>query len=54
MWVIKSRRKGWAGHMACMGKIRNSYLILIGKPKGKISLVRSGRRWEGNIEIHLN
>jgi hypothetical protein len=25
----------WAGHVARMGDIRNSYSILVGKPEGK-------------------
>jgi hypothetical protein len=33
--LIKSRRRRWAGHVACMGKMRNAYNILVGKPKGK-------------------
>jgi hypothetical protein len=32
--IIKSRRMGWAGHLARMGR-RNSYRILVGKPEGK-------------------
>jgi len=24
----------WAGHVACMGTMRNSYKILAGKPEG--------------------
>jgi hypothetical protein len=31
---IKSRRIKWAGHVACMGKGRNVYRVLVGKPKG--------------------
>jgi hypothetical protein len=30
-WVIKSRRLKWAGHVACMGKRRGAYRILVGK-----------------------
>jgi hypothetical protein len=26
---------GWTGHVACMGDMRNSYKILVGKPEGK-------------------
>lgn len=28
----KSRRVTWVGHVACIGEIRNNYLILVGKP----------------------
>lgn len=33
--VIKSRKLRWAGHVERTGAIRNSYNILVGKPKGK-------------------
>jgi len=29
---------GWAGHVTCMGEMRNAYNILIGKPEGKAAL----------------
>jgi hypothetical protein len=33
--------------------MRNSYKIVIGKPKGKRLLGRTRRRWEDNIRMHL-
>jgi hypothetical protein len=33
--MIKSRRMRWAGHVARMGKNRDTYRILVGKPEGK-------------------
>jgi hypothetical protein len=51
--VIKSRRMEWAVHVARMGERRVVYRILVGKPKGKISLGRPRRRWEGNIKMDL-
>jgi hypothetical protein len=42
--IIKSRRMRWAGHVACMGKKRNSYRILMGKPERKRPLGRPRRR----------
>jgi len=33
--VKKSRRKRWAGHVACMGESRGAYSVLVGKPEGK-------------------
>jgi hypothetical protein len=33
--MIKSRRMGWAGHVAPLGAKRNAYRILVGKPKGR-------------------
>jgi hypothetical protein len=47
--VIKSRRMRWAGHIACMGKNRDVYMDLVGKPEGKRPLARPRRRWEDNI-----
>jgi hypothetical protein len=38
--VIKSRRMRWAGHVAHIGEIRNTYKILVGKPEGKRPLGR--------------
>jgi hypothetical protein len=36
-----------------MGKNRNAYRMLVGKPEGKRSLGRTRRRWEDNIKIDL-
>jgi len=33
--VTKSRRMGWAGHMAHMGGRRYAYRIWVGRPEGK-------------------
>ena len=51
--VIKSRRLGWAGHIARMEKGRCAFKILTGKPTGKIPLWRPRRRWEDNIRMDL-
>jgi hypothetical protein len=40
--MIKSRRFRWAGHVACMGEIRNAYKISTGKPERKRPLRRVG------------
>jgi hypothetical protein len=34
--------------------MRNSYKILVGKPEGKIPLVRPRRRWGDNIKMDLS
>jgi hypothetical protein len=47
--VIKSRRMRCGGHVAGMGKMRNSCHILVGKLEGKRPLGRPRRRWENNI-----
>ena len=31
--MIKSRRMRWAGHVACMGKRKGVYRVLVGKPE---------------------
>jgi hypothetical protein len=51
--MIKSRRMGWAGHVARMGKKRNVYSLLVGKPEGKRPLGRPRRRWIDNIKLDL-
>jgi hypothetical protein len=43
----------WAGHVARMGKMRNSYTILIGKPERKRPLRIPKSRWGDNISIDL-
>jgi hypothetical protein len=35
--MIKSRRMGWAGHVARMGEKRNTYRLLVGKPRKEIT-----------------
>jgi hypothetical protein len=42
--VIKSRRIGWAGHVACMGDRRGVCRVLVGKPEGKKLLGKHRRR----------
>jgi hypothetical protein len=51
--VIKSRRMRWAGHVARMGKGRDAYRVLVGRPEGKRPLGRPRRRWEDNIKMDL-
>jgi hypothetical protein len=48
--MVKLRRVRWAGHVACMGEMRNAFKILAGKPEGKKPLGRPRRRWEDNIK----
>jgi len=49
--VVKSRRMGWAGHVARIGQERGVYRVLVGKPDGKRPLGRPRRRWEDNIKM---
>jgi hypothetical protein len=51
--MIKSRRMILAGHVARIGKQRNRYRILMGKPEGKRSIARPECRWEDNIKMDL-
>jgi hypothetical protein len=36
-----------------MGKVRDAYNILVGRPEGRRLLGRPSRRWEDNIKIDL-
>jgi hypothetical protein len=51
--MIKSRRIRWAGHTTRMGKKRNAYKILVGKPEGEKSLEGQRHRWLNNIKMDL-
>jgi hypothetical protein len=53
IWVIKSRRMRWAGHVAHMGEGRCVYRVLVGRPEGKRPLGRPRHRWEDNIKMDL-
>ena len=53
VWVVKSRRMRWAGHVARMGEGRGVHRVLVGKPEGKRPLGRPRRRWEDNIKMDL-
>jgi hypothetical protein len=48
--VIKPRRIRCAGHVVHVGKRRNAYEILVGKPEGKRPLRIYRRRWEDKIK----
>jgi len=53
VWVIKSRRIRWAGHVVQMGEKRGVYRVLVGKPEGKRPPGRPSCRWEDNIKMDL-
>jgi len=53
VWVIKSRRMRWAGHVARMGEERGVYRILVGKAEGRRPVGRSRRRWVDNTRMDL-
>ena len=53
VWVVKSRRMRWAGHVARLGEDRVVHRVLVGNPEGKRPLGRPRRRWEVNIKMDL-
>ena len=53
IWVIKSRRMRWAGHVAHMGERTVAYRVLVGRLEGKSPLGRLRHRWENNIKMDL-
>jgi len=44
--MIKSSRMRWVRNVARLGKRRNAYKILVGKPEGNRPLGTHRRRWE--------
>jgi hypothetical protein len=42
--VIKAWRMRWAGHVACMGEVRGTYNILVGRPEWRRPPGRPRRR----------
>jgi hypothetical protein len=53
VWVIKSRRMRWAGHVAWIGEWRGMYRVLVAKSHGKRPMGRPRYRWEDNIKMDL-
>jgi len=53
IWVIKSRRMRWTGHVAHMGERAGAFRVLVGKPEEKSPLERPRHRWEDNIKTDL-
>ena len=53
VWVIKSKRMRWAGHVTHKGKRRRVHRVLMGKPEGKGPLGKLRRRWEGNTKMDV-
>jgi hypothetical protein len=50
---MKSRRMRWAGHVACMGKRKGVYRVLVEKPDGQRHLGRPRHSWEDNIKLDI-
>jgi hypothetical protein len=53
VWVVKSRRMRWVGHVASMGEEIGVHRVLVGKPEEKRPLGRPRHRWEDNIRTDL-
>ena len=53
VWMVKSRRIKWVGHVARMGEGRGVHRVLVGKPGDNKPLGRPRRRWEDNIKRDL-
>jgi hypothetical protein len=53
IWVTKSRRMRWVGHVERMGDRRGEYRVLVGKPEVRRRLGRPRLRWEDNIGMDL-
>jgi hypothetical protein len=51
--IVKSRRMGWAGHVARMGEMKNAYNILVVKHEWKRPLERPRLGWEDNDRMDL-
>jgi hypothetical protein len=50
--IVKARMR-WAGYIACMGKERNAYRILVGNPKGRRPLEKPVYKWDDNIKMDV-
>jgi hypothetical protein len=51
IWVIKSIKMRWAGHVARMGDRRGAYRDLVGTSDRKRPFGIPRRRWEENIQM---
>ena len=53
IWVIKSRRMIWAGHVASMEERIGAHRVLVGRLEIKRPLGSPRYRWENNIKMYL-
>ena len=53
IWVRKSRRRRWAGHVAHMGACGGTCRVLVGRAEGRRPLGRPRQRWEDYITMYL-
>jgi hypothetical protein len=50
--MVKARMR-WAGHVACMGRERNAYRVLVGNRKGRRPLGKPVCKWYDNIKMDV-
>ena len=53
IWVIKSRKMKWAGHVARLGERRSVYTVLVGKSEAKRPFGRPRSWLENKINLDL-
>jgi hypothetical protein len=51
--IINSKKMRWAGYITRMGKKRNAYRFLVGRPVGTRLLGRPRRRWVDNVKLDI-
>jgi predicted site-specific integrase-resolvase len=52
VWVVKSRRMRWSGHVLRMVEDRGVHRVLVGKPKGKRPLGRLSFKYSATCFGH--
>jgi len=52
-WVMITRSKRWAKHVARMDRAKYTYRVLVGKSKGKRPSGRRRQCWDDNIKMDL-
>jgi hypothetical protein len=53
VWMIKSRRMRWVGHVAHAGKRRGACKVLVEKPEGKRPFGTHRHRWKNDTKMDL-
>jgi hypothetical protein len=53
IFILITSRMRWTRHAGRVGRMRNAYRVLVGKPKGKRQPGRTRRRGEDNIKMNL-
>jgi hypothetical protein len=54
IWVFKSRRIKWAGHVAYTGNRKHACTVSAGKPEKRRPFGEARRSWENEIKMDLN